>query len=218
MGKTLCKPCYCRFSRSGTLDRARLPKGSIPITERCFNLDCNKLLLNESRPHYIHPNTTAGGQDWSPFFEQSLCNSCYMSFLHKGSLLPRPLRSNQGACLLCVCACVLPLHLISCCCSHPLHFLRFCSHPLYFYTGAGTDASEKEEDEGDGGKGLQVQTRPHPMFDDETHLKNYLRTLKPTLFWDSAEVFSSDEDSEAPAERAPAQTLPRGPNVLDSSK
>jgi hypothetical protein len=87
-GQTLCKNCYSRFARNGTLEYKK--RGvEINSRKRCENPNCNKLLTTERTPRHISSTTTAGGQDWSALIDKTLCNACYCNFMASGTLRER---------------------------------------------------------------------------------------------------------------------------------
>jgi hypothetical protein len=95
-GQTLCKACYTRFGRNGTLEYQK--RGvEIKSGDQCANPNCNKRLTTESKPRHIRSTTTAGGQDWSALIDKTLCNACYCSFMFHGTLRePEPQRKGKS--------------------------------------------------------------------------------------------------------------------------
>jgi len=84
VGHVLCKTCYNRFLRRGTLERAM----NRPLEEsakQCTYEHCD----NPTKSHSFYQidfGTAAGGQDWSELAGRVLCKACYLRFSKRGTL------------------------------------------------------------------------------------------------------------------------------------
>ena len=83
-GSVLCKTCYERFRKRGTLERS-YHKPLAASARRCTYEGCER--PEESRQFLqIGDGTTAGGRDWSSLSGSVLCETCYNRFRSKGTL------------------------------------------------------------------------------------------------------------------------------------
>ena len=86
VGSVLCKKCYKRFRRRGTLERAPdHGDKSAGSMKRCTYVHCDNP-TNSSCFYQIGEGKTAGGQDWSTLVGKVLCEACYRRYLRRGRL------------------------------------------------------------------------------------------------------------------------------------
>ena len=95
MGKILCKECYTRFQRTGSLEKimptgpggasGQQNHGTGPVS-RCSFGGCANPYVEGSMLTYIQKGRKAGGLDWSPMEGHSLCTDCYRMFLQDGMM------------------------------------------------------------------------------------------------------------------------------------
>jgi len=99
VGYTLCTTCYCRYERTGTLERS--VNKPIPSTIRsCCYPNCDR--PDQSSQFYlIEEGRKSGGQDWSSMVGWVLCKSCYTRFEQRGTLkrsVNKPLPPSMRRC------------------------------------------------------------------------------------------------------------------------
>jgi len=85
-GSVLCKACYERFRRKGTLERD--PKRSLTGSARRCTYDHCDSPTDSSCFYQIEEGKTTGGQDWSSVAGSVLCEACYHRFRRRGTLEP----------------------------------------------------------------------------------------------------------------------------------
>lgn len=100
-GHVLCKACYNRFSKGGTLQKqlksgVQSPHNDLP--RRCSDAGC-KFPDRGSSFYYIEEGRRSGGRDWTSLMGSVLCQSCYSRYLSTGSIAadrdPARSRSNK---------------------------------------------------------------------------------------------------------------------------
>lgn len=89
----LCKACYWRYIRFGSLEHSRPARPCIrfgsarpPLLEKCCTHPECEAPAESSQFHGIDERTTAGGRDWSSVIGHVLCHACYKRYLRSGSL------------------------------------------------------------------------------------------------------------------------------------
>jgi hypothetical protein len=96
VGSVLCRACYCRFKRRGTLERSKPLDGR---EKRCTYKHCDS--PTESIKFYqIEEGKSTGGQDWTSVVGSVLCNACYCRFNDRGTLerSRKPLQGSERRC------------------------------------------------------------------------------------------------------------------------
>lgn len=98
-GNVLCKTCYDRFRRRGTLERKK--NRPLPVSaRRCTYAGCDSPCRG-TRFHRIEEGRTSGGQDWSPLVGSVLCKKCFDRYRARGTLertVNRPLPASERHC------------------------------------------------------------------------------------------------------------------------
>jgi len=97
-GSVLCKTCYDRFRRRGTLERKK-NKPLAVSARRCAYAGCDSPRKG-TRFHLIEKGRTSGGQDWSSLVGYVLCKKCYDRYRARGTLertvnLPLPMSARR---------------------------------------------------------------------------------------------------------------------------
>lgn len=87
VGKVLCKACYVRYSKRGTLVRSRSKRNKPLATtlKRCTYAGCSKPDMS-SKYVLIEEGRRSGNQDWSSVVGNVLCTACYMRYKQRGTL------------------------------------------------------------------------------------------------------------------------------------